>query len=68
METTRRNYEPSYKLEIVKMIKEQGLSLAQVCRDQTIGESAVRLFNQHKIQWQHAAGRYKLLQRGDSRR
>ena len=32
----------SYKLEIVKMIKDQGLTVVQVCRDQSIGETAVR--------------------------
>ena len=42
MKKARRNYEPIYKLEVVKMIKEQGLTLTPVCRDQTIGESAVR--------------------------
>ncbi len=38
----RRTFDDSYKLEIVKMIKDQGLTVAQVCRDQRIGETAVR--------------------------
>lgn len=38
----RRTFDDSYKLEIVKMIKDQGLTVAQVCRDQSIGETAVR--------------------------
>ena len=38
----RRTFDDSYKLEIVKMIKDQGLTVVQVCRDQSIGETAVR--------------------------
>ncbi|SEQ63627.1 transposase, partial [Pseudomonas cuatrocienegasensis] len=42
MSQKRRTFDDSYKLEIVKMIKDQGLTVAQVCRDQSIGETAVR--------------------------
>jgi transposase len=42
MTNKRRTFDDSYKLEIVKMIKDQGLTVPQVCRDQHIGETAVR--------------------------
>ena len=42
MSDKRKTYDDSYKLEIVKMIKDQGLSIPQVCRDQNIGDTAVR--------------------------
>lgn len=42
MTDKRRTFDDSYKLEIVKMIKDQGLTVPQVCRDQNIGETAVR--------------------------
>jgi transposase len=42
MTNKRRTFDDSYKLEIVKMIKDQRLTVPQVCRDQHIGETAVR--------------------------
>ncbi len=42
MTDKRRTFDDSYKLEIVKMIKDQGLAVQQVCRDQSIGETSVR--------------------------
>lgn len=42
MTDKRRTFNDSYKLEIVKMIKDQGLTAPQVCRDQNIGKTAVR--------------------------
>ena len=38
----RRNMEPAFKLEVVKMIAEQGLSVSQVCKDLDLTDSAVR--------------------------
>ena len=38
----RRTFDDSFKLEVVKMIKDQGLSVSQVCRDLDIGDTAVR--------------------------
>lgn len=38
----RRSFDASFKLQVVQMIKEQNLSLAQVCRDMNLGETAVR--------------------------
>ncbi|AIC17952.1 transposase [Pseudomonas chlororaphis] len=37
-----RKFDTSFKLEVVKMIKDQGMGIAQVCRDLELGETAVR--------------------------
>ncbi len=42
MTRKRRSFDASFKLQVVKMIKEQGLSVSQVCRDMELGETAVR--------------------------
>lgn len=42
MTDKRRTFDDSFKLEVVKMIKDQGLSVLQVCRDLNIGDTAVR--------------------------
>ena len=42
MTRQRRNFDPSFKLEVVKMIKEQGLSVPHVCQSMSIGPTAVR--------------------------
>lgn len=39
---TRRHFEPAFKLQVAKMIREQGISLAQVCKDMDLVPSAVR--------------------------
>jgi len=38
----RRTFDTSFKLQIVQMIRDQGLSVMQVCRDMNLGETAVR--------------------------
>jgi transposase len=38
----RRTFDDSFKLQVVKMIKDQGLAVPQVCRDLNIGEIAIR--------------------------
>jgi transposase len=38
----RRTFDASFKLKVVQLVKEQGLSVAQVCRDMKLGETAVR--------------------------
>lgn len=38
----RRKFDDAFKLQIVQMIREQNLSVAQVCRDQQLCDSAVR--------------------------
>lgn len=42
MSEKRRTFDASFKLQVVKMIKDQGLSVNQVCRDMNIGETAIR--------------------------
>jgi transposase len=38
----RRKFDASFKLEVVRMVKEQGLGITQVCRSMDLGETAVR--------------------------
>jgi transposase len=38
----RRVFDTSFKLQVAQMVKVQGLSISQVCKDMKIGESAVR--------------------------
>lgn len=42
MTKIRRTFDATFKLQVVQMIREQGLSVAQVCRDQNLVDSAVR--------------------------
>jgi len=42
MTKKRRAFDDSFKLQVVKMIKDQGLTVMQVCQDLNIGETAVR--------------------------
>lgn len=42
MKPTRRTFDTAFKLHVVKLIRDQGLSVGQVCRDMTLVESAVR--------------------------
>lgn len=39
---TRRAFDAAFKLQVVQMIRDQGLSVGQVCRDMDLVESAVR--------------------------
>ena len=39
---SRRSFDVSFKLQVVQMIKVQGLSLKQVCKDLSLVESVVR--------------------------
>ena len=38
----RRTFNAEFKLQVVQMIREQGLSVVEVCRDMKLGETAVR--------------------------
>ncbi len=38
----RRNFDAAFKLQVVQMVRDQGLSVGEVCRDMKLGESAVR--------------------------
>jgi transposase len=40
--SNRRTCDTSFKLQVVKMIRNQGLSVSEVCRDQGLVNSAVR--------------------------
>ena len=42
MTRQRRNFDPSFKLEIVRMITEQGLSISHVSQTMDIGVTAIR--------------------------
>lgn len=42
MSRKRREFDASFKLQVVQMVKEQGLSIPQICRDMELGETAVR--------------------------
>lgn len=42
MKQKRRPFDENFKLRTVQMIKDQGLSVGQVCRDMRLGETAVR--------------------------
>jgi len=38
----RRTFNAEFKLQVVQMVREQGLSVGDVCRDMKLGETAVR--------------------------
>lgn len=42
MTRQRRSFDPSFKLEVVKMVKEQGLSVQHVSESMSIGQTAIR--------------------------
>ena len=42
MTRQRRNFAPSFKLEVVRMITEQGLSISHVSQSIGIGVSSIR--------------------------
>ena len=39
---SRRVFDTNFKLQVVQIVKVQGLSIAQVCKDMKLGESAAR--------------------------
>jgi transposase len=42
MKTPRRQFDAAFKLQVVKMVRDQGVSVGQVCRDLNLVDSAVR--------------------------
>ena len=42
MKRKRRTFEAAFKLQVVQMVRDQGLSVSQVCQDMDLVESAVR--------------------------
>ena len=39
---SRRTFDASFKLQVAQMVKGQGLSISQVCKDMKLSESAAR--------------------------
>jgi transposase len=42
MSKERRKFEANYKLQIVKMVKEDGIAISQVCKEMNLHETVVR--------------------------
>lgn len=42
MKRERRSFDTAFKLQVVEMIQEQGLTVPQVCQELKLSESAVR--------------------------
>jgi transposase len=38
----RRSFDAAFKLQVVRMVRDQGLSVSQVCKDMKLVDSAVR--------------------------
>ena len=49
MTKKRRTFDAGFKLQVARMIVEQGISVTQVCNDMQLGETAVRRW---VAQWQ----------------
>jgi transposase len=62
---TRRAFDAAFKLQVVQMIRDQGLSVGQACRDMNLVESAVRRWVEQFDE--EAAGRPGLWQAVDRR-
>lgn len=57
MNQKRKKYDASFKLEVAKMIKDQGLGITEVCHSTGVGESAVRRWvRQYEAELQGHAG------------
>lgn len=53
----RRAFDEAFKLQVVKMITDQGLGVPQVCRDLELSETAVRRWvHQYEAEQQGQAG------------
>lgn len=46
MSKTPRKFEASFKLEVVKMVREQGLSIREVCQSMELSKSTVQRWTQ----------------------
>ena len=56
MTKKRRHFEPSFKLEVVRMVRDQGLSVPEVCRTMQVGETALRRW-MAQVEAESAGGR-----------
>lgn len=43
----RRTFNADFKLQVVQMLRDQGLGASEVCRDMKLGETAVRRWLTH---------------------
>ena len=61
MSKQRTHYEPAFKLEIARMVVDQGMSVAQVVKDMNIGRTAVtRWVEQFRAEQQSVGARIKM--------
>lgn len=42
MKQKRRVFDAGFKLQVAQMVRDQGVSIVQVCQDMALGETAVR--------------------------
>jgi transposase len=57
MNKQRKHYEAAFKLEVARMVVDQGLSVAQVVKDMKIGRTAIsRWIEQYRAEQQGKAG------------
>lgn len=57
MSKARRNFDADFKLNICKSIREQGLTITQICRDNDLGQTAVhRWLKQYDTEMTGQAG------------
>jgi transposase len=57
MSKQRKHYEAAFKLEVARMVVDQGLSIAQVVKDMNIGRTAVnRWIEQYRAEQLGKAG------------
>lgn len=57
MSKQRKHYEAAFKLEVARMVVDQGLSIAQVIKDMNIGRTAVtRWIEQYRAEQLGATG------------
>ena len=57
MSKQRKHYEPAFKLEVARMVVDQGLSIAQVIKDMNIGRTAVnRWVEQYRAEQRGKSG------------
>ena len=58
MTRQRRSFDPSFKLEVIRMIKEQGLSISHVSQMMDVGMTAIRRWlTQYEQQGQSGIGK-----------
>ncbi len=66
--TVRRSFDAAFKLQVVQMLRDQGMSVAQVCRDMNLVDSAVRRWlGQYTAEPAGGAGMGKPLTAGQPR-